>query len=365
MRVQRVLLAGSAAESWTVLDTGHRMVEPAEAFLAHLSAVERSPNTVRAYALDLRDFFVFLDRAGRDWAAVTVEDLGRFVQWLRLPPGAGEAGVVALPSAPPARCAATVNRKLSAVTAFYLFHERRGVPVAAGVTRWRSGRGGSWRPLLAHLGDAPRRGRAVGLPAPRRAPRALTGQEVAAVLSACVRGRDRLLVTVLRDTGLRIGEALGLRHEDVEVPAGQVWVRRRVNANGARAKTTERAVPAPVGLFRLYADYLHEEYGPLDSDYVFITLTGPRPGSPWRYDAAHDLLRRLARRSGVGFSAHLLRHTYATELLSRGVPAEVVQRLLGHASYATTVDTYAHLRLADARRALERVGWLEPAGTGW
>ena len=54
----------------------------------------------------------------------------------------------------------------------------------------------------------------------------------------------------------------------------------------------------------------------------------------------------------------LFRHSYATELLRRGVAVEVVAHLLGHSSIATTGDTYAHLKVEDARRALVAAGWL-------
>ena len=60
MRVQRVLMPGSGAESWTVLGEDHVPVEPVERFLAFLAAIERSPNTVKAYAHDLKDWFAFL-----------------------------------------------------------------------------------------------------------------------------------------------------------------------------------------------------------------------------------------------------------------------------------------------------------------
>jgi len=53
-------------ESATVLCDG-AVVEPVERFLAHLTSIERSPNTVRAYAHDLRDFFAFLDARGLRW----------------------------------------------------------------------------------------------------------------------------------------------------------------------------------------------------------------------------------------------------------------------------------------------------------
>jgi integrase/recombinase XerD len=64
----------------------------------------------------------------------------------------------------------------------------------------------------------------------------------------------------------------------------------------------------------------------------------------------------------VRFTPHELRHTYATDLLRRGVPVGVVQKLLGHASISTTIDTYSHLDIEDARRALVAAGVLEAVG---
>ena len=91
VRVQRVVMP-SGIESSTVLRDG-MVVEPVDRFLAHLTAIERSPNTVRAYAHDLRDYFAFLGHARLHWDEVSLEDLGRFVAWLRLPVrGPGRAG---------------------------------------------------------------------------------------------------------------------------------------------------------------------------------------------------------------------------------------------------------------------------------
>ena len=70
MRVQRVLMPGSEAESWTMLGADQVPVEPVERFLAFLAAIERSPNTIKAYAHTLKDWFVFLAGRGLDWRAV-------------------------------------------------------------------------------------------------------------------------------------------------------------------------------------------------------------------------------------------------------------------------------------------------------
>ena len=170
-------------------------------------------------------------------------------------------------------------------------------------------------------------------------------------------------MTLLREAGLRIGEALGLRHEDIDARRGEIAIVARENANGARAKSWDRRVPVSAATVRLYSDYLHIEYGTLDSDYVFVVLTGSRFGFPIDYPAVDRLVRRLRARTGVRFTPHELRHTYATELLRRGVAVEVVQKLLGHASISTTIDTYSHLDIEDARRALVAAGVMEAVGS--
>ena len=130
MRVQRVLMPGSDAESWTLLGKDLLPVEPVEQFLAYLAAVERSPNTVRAYAHDLKDCLAYLGGRVLDWRSVTLEEVAGFVGWLRLPPLAREGLVAVLPSVEHHCAASSVNRKLAAVTSFYEFHARHGVDVA-------------------------------------------------------------------------------------------------------------------------------------------------------------------------------------------------------------------------------------------
>lgn len=360
MRVQLVINPHDETRSWTLLDNELCVVEPVEAFLAHISAIGRSPNTIRAYALDLQDFFTYLNYSDLRWDRLQLEDVGRFVPWLGLSDEARAGGASTLPMRS-TRCAATtVNRKLAAVSSFYLFHARHGVALSESMTAWqRQGRlAGPWEPFLAHLGNQPVRRRVLALKTHRRYPRALAEDEVDALMAACNHLRDRFLFTLLRSAGLRIGEALGLRHEDINPRRCELSVRFRENTNYARAKTNSRVVPVSEHVISLYADYLHDEYGDLDSDYVFINLWAQPIGSAMRYSAVHELVGSLRQRTGVAFTPHMFRHTYATELLRSGVAAEVVRALLGHASVATTIGTYAHLNADDIRRALVKAGML-------
>jgi site-specific recombinase XerD len=365
MRVQRVLMPGSEAESWTLLGDDQVPLDPVERFLGYLASIEKSPNTVKAYAHDLKDWFTYLARRGLDWQAVTVEDVAGFVAWLRLPPEGRDGRVAVLPSAGHHCSAASVNRKLAALTSFCEFHARHGVELGGLLVMMQpAGRRGagsatSYKPFLHHITKSgPQRRRMIKLTAARPRARVLTAGQAQAILDACDHLRDRLLFGVLLDCGVRVGEALGLRHEDIGIAERAVTITPRLNDNRARAKAgVSRVVPASADLMRLYADYLNSEYGSLDSDYVFVNLWAEPLGHPLTYAAVYDLVRRLRRRTGIDFEPHQARHTYATWLLRRGAGMESVKELLGHASITTTIDTYGHLTIEDARKTLEAAGW--------
>jgi integrase/recombinase XerD len=77
--------------------------------MAYLTDIERSPNTVKAYAHDLKDYWIFLRHRGLDWREVRLEDIGEYVAWLRLPPTGRDGHVAVLPSVQPHVAASTIN----------------------------------------------------------------------------------------------------------------------------------------------------------------------------------------------------------------------------------------------------------------
>src|SRR5512144_1368107 len=114
-RTQRVMLA-DGEQTWTVVDREQRLVEPAEQFLEYLRMIGRSPNTVKSYARALALWWEFLTAYDLGWDAVMVEDLGRFLGWLR----SGDGPRLASIEHRPARFAeGTVSVRLQAVSSFY------------------------------------------------------------------------------------------------------------------------------------------------------------------------------------------------------------------------------------------------------
>ncbi|MCA1677526.1 MAG: site-specific integrase [Actinobacteria bacterium] len=356
LEVRRVRMPSSGVESWTLVGCDRRPVPLVDEFLAWLTHIERSPNTVEAYARDLKLFWAFLVSRDLPWDRVTVAELGEFAAWARRP----AENVVVLSELAARRSAPTVNRMLSAVLAFYEFQGRRGSSLARElVVQTRTGRGG-YKPFLNGIAGAAPRGRAVTLPEQQRLPRTLSLEQVAAVIDAQRRLRDRFLFALLASTGMRIGQALSLRHEDVVS-----WERRIeiVPRPGSRARALSKggargSVPVPGELIRLWSDYMHVEYGELDSDFVFVNLCEGERGRPLSYGAVNELIRRTRRRVGFHFTAHQFRHTYATLAYRDGVALEVIGTVLTHRSPHST-RIYTHPTAEDLREALSERGVLD------
>ena len=363
LSVQRLRPPGEERVSFTVLDSNGFPVTAIEAFLTFLEASGASPNTVAAYANDLKDFFTWLGQVDLGFEDLSIEAVSVFFSWLRRPKALRAPGVFMLAGTDQAVENSTLQRKRAALASFYRFHSRRDAAVSALLGELDGRRGtGSFVPMLVHT----RRGRAgrddrspIHIPARRRRPDTLSEAEVARVIAACPRRRDQFLIALLDGSGLRISEALGLRHGDLHLRRGEVHVvHRDDNANGARVKGAKnRVVPVGADLFERYAFYMEDEYGALDCDYVFVNLFRAPIGAAMTRASVADLMRRLRAATGIAaLHPHAFRHTYATRLLRKGVPIDVVASLLGHKSAQTTAETYSHLGVEDHRRILIEAG---------
>ena len=260
-----------------------------------------------------------------------------------------------------------MNRKLAAVSAFYAHQARNGAGVGDLLAAWRTGGRGGWKPFLHHVSKGePYRGRAIALKAPKKLPRILAVAEEQAILDACTRLRDRFFFAVLHETGCRAGEVLGLRHEDIAAAEREITIVPRENANGARAKSGGRTVPVGPELIRLYADYLHEEYGTASTATTFSSTSGrSRRGTHGRTRRSMTWSCGCGPGPGSFSTPTGIRHSAATRWLRDGVPIEVVSTLLGHSSVAVTSSVYGHLTAEDARAALEKAGWFTGKEVPW
>ncbi len=367
-RVQRVSLPGGEP-TWTVLGTDHCPVGPAEQYLEFLRAQRASPNTVKSYARGLALWWQYLGVFDLPWDCLTVQDVGGFLSWLRT---GDSPGVVSIQPRPPRFSESTIALRLRAVMSCYDFHVLNGVSLGADLVRLVQRRGGRYLPMLEHV--ARRRGRrevVIRVRRPRRmVPPVLTPDQIDLICDACSvwdadarewsgNVRDRLLWSVLAETGMRLGEALGLEHRDWHTGRGDtpyIEVVPRDDAYWARVKGgSYRRIYVSDELDRLYGEYLWQlcaqgadlAVADLDTAPVFVNLAREPRFARWRPESVYDLVdklrRRLADRVPRAWTPHWLRHSHATALLLSGVPVHVVSRRLGHADVQTTLNLYAHV----------------------
>lgn len=347
MKVQKGTLLNSSHLVWMVLDDGYLPIEPIQKYLHYLDSVGRSPNTIQTYAFNLKLFWEFLQDSQLDWREINLEKLSNFIHWLRNP----NSSVISIQPQVSKRCEKTINHCLTTVSGFYEFQERLGAIEGVDVYRYQMQPGRKYKPFLHHISKGKEvKTRLLKIKEPKTFPGCLTPEQVNILVEACNGLRDRFLIRLLYETGLRIGEALGLRHEDmVTGKANEIRIVPRANnINYVRAKSgAERIVHVSKELMKWYSAYLIEEYPEdIDCDFIFVIIKAPgkgKVGTPLAYKTVDSLFRRLSKKIGIKVTPHLLRHTHATELIKAGWGMAYVQKRLGHADIQTTINTYVHL----------------------
>jgi integrase len=362
-QAERAVSPLDGSELWVVLDSGFVMHREASDFLRALHGAGRSPHTIRVYAGRVASFLGWCAGQGVDWSLISLAELARFKHFVEATPGRGGR----------LRSGATVNAMLTAVCEFLRFCARTGLIEQAVAERLSEPRWLRFTPPGFDAGESGQfrtvRARALKARAQVSFPEALTSEQADAVLACSRRPREHFMVILLLDTGLRIGEALGLRRADMHllpdsrglgcaVMGAHVHVRHRANPNGALAKSRfPRTVPVSDAVLAGYADYQYERAGLAGgdgTDMVLVNLYHQPLGGAMTYRAAKGFFDRLARGCGFPVRPHMLRHTAATSWVRAGVDLDVVQALLGHASLASTT-VYLHARDEDKRSAVEAV----------
>ncbi len=333
----------------TLLDDAGGEVEPVARFLSHLTDSNYSPNTVCAYAYDLRHLARFLDQHALGWNDFRPSTALQFLAYLRRVPSqrpAQRLGLTVATQQGRLLSAATVQRVLAATSSFFEW--------AIAAEHYTAGENPMQRRVDHALGRVPDRHqsfvgvasrqqpvrRTVRVRLPLRLPRPMTSEDVDALLASITTLRDLAILLLMLDGGLRPGEVLCLQLGDVSYGQRRVTIRKRDDhPRGARAKARhERVVDLhePRTLDAVNRYVLHERPIEAESPFVFLVGgSGLRRCEPLSYQAvARGFARRLDK---LGIRApdktpHALRHTHATAMWEGGMRELALQKRLGHAS---------------------------------
>jgi integrase len=163
----------------------------------------------------------------------------------------------------------------------------------------------------------------------------------------------RAAIPFLMLTGMRSGEALGLRWSQVNLFDKVITVGRAKTSSG-----TGRVIPMNDDLSSTLASHRKwfvERFGEPEPEHCVFPFGSPQPTSPDRpvtdISSAWDLVRKNA---GVSCRLHDLRHTFCTRLAEAGVPESTMLALMGHMSRAM-LERYSHIRMAAKREAVSSI----------
>jgi integrase/recombinase XerD len=366
--VRRVRLVDDTAEP----------VGPVCRFLSHLGDREFSPNTMAAYAYDLKYLFTFLEKEGLDWQDLRAPHMLGLLAFLRQVPSRRPAqrlglAVVAGGQDGPGRLLspATVDRILAAVSSFYDWaivaeeYEHGVSPVQVRVDPALARVPERHQPYMGRASRQQPVRRVVQVKRPRRLPRPMADPDLSALLAGLKRLRDLAMLLLMLDGGLRPGEVLSLHLDDISYGRRRVTIRKRDDhPQGARGKSrSERVVDLhePRTLDAVSRYVMHER--PLEAASPFVFLVGGngrRRCEPLSYDALVKLFSRRMDALGLRTAEttpHALRHTHATAMWEGGMRELSLQKRLGHAS-PESVKVYTRVSdeavLAEYAQALGR-----------
>lgn len=211
--------------------------------------------------------------------------------------------------------------------------------------------------LATEWGELAHAPRIRALRLPERQVSFLTFEELPRFLDAAADEWRPMLHTALK-TGLRLGELLALRWEDVDLVVGKLVVRRTLWRNKEGSPKGGRSREVPLSDDAISVLKAHRAKTFLKGPYVFADDTGKR----LNHKKVSKLVPRTCKKAGLAkrLTMHDLRHTFASHLVMRGVTLKAVQELLGHATIDMTLR-YAHLSPDVKRDAVKLLDGPKPA----
>jgi integrase/recombinase XerD len=251
---------------------------------------------------ELQDFSSYLNgKVSEGTVKVYTDALGR---WFRYLDGTGVSKASAqsyIDSIARSRSASTANLRARAIERYF-----------------------RWKGMEVHL-EAPT------VQAPK--PEYLSVEQINILLAKSTTLLERVLVTVLFDSGVRISELLNLAIRDIDWSGGFISVTRK----GGR-KEEVNISPKALDILRSWLDQRQFE-----SERVFDGLT---------YYEAWSVLKRLGRRAGVSVHPHIFRHSRAIQMRMSGARLEDIRDHLGHKNIATTANIYSAFKAVDLKKRI-------------
>ncbi|MPM29327.1 Tyrosine recombinase XerC [bioreactor metagenome] len=336
-------------ERYYLADSDGLPIEAVLKFIRFKDNTNYSRNTLRMYCQHLKLYFEYLEQREINFQDVTIDDLALFVNWLQNP--YESLKVIPVRPTDTARSPRTVNVVINSVLAFYdyiLRHEEYSNNISDRLKKFVSAPSRNFKGFLYGIAYEQKKVtiNILKLKVPKSKPKTLTKSEITTLIKTCNNLRDKFLLTLLYETGTRIGEALSLWIEDFDVSEMVIDLKDRGQLeNNAEIKTVSspRRIDISQNLADMFMEYIAEYHTEeVETNHIFIRISGSNKNKAMTYIDVDNLFRMLNKKTGIYVTPHMFRHSSLTVLRMAGWQPELLRIRAGHKNIYTTMNTYIH-----------------------
>ena len=348
MYVQRIRTP-EGKKRYILLDDDFQIIEVVKDFLKYLDSRRYAENTLKNYCYHLKLYFEFLQEHEYNYKDLVEENLeikvfSEFIEWLNKIDN--KVIYTQYSERPNRRDEATINAILSAVVTFYDYLYRIGEVRELNI--FKDGNINAFKGFLYEMGTKRNHNKSniFKLKEKDKLLQVISRDQVNTLIDTCKYIRDKFMIALIFESGIRLGEALGLRKSDIVIWDNKIKIVARENKeNDASVKNkAEGEIIIPSYICDLYLNYLEKEYIENKEGYIFVNLKGPNKGIAMKAITVQKLFNRLSTITGIKVNPHMLRHSHATELIEvGGWDCLDVKDRLRHRHIQTTINTYIHL----------------------
>jgi site-specific recombinase XerD len=344
MKVKKVSDKSGQVIIYTVVDNKNKEIKPVTDFLKFIKVKNYSPNTIKNYAFDLKAYFKYLFQIDKQYDKITPSELVEFLNFLK----GGKLNTLTNINSSKSLSVSTIKRVLASISSFYNWLEFSSyVPSNSNPDVTVIGYKGYptntyYKSFLSFAKKQSEvKSKFIQIKQPKRLPRPVREDDFNLLLCSLSTWRDKAILFLGSQGGMRIGEMLGLCFEDINFRKKEVKVKfRDNNPNESRVKGMRDRIlfiEEPEALHCLN-NYILRERPASDSPYIFLSAKGKSRGEALTYQGIYTVFEYHCNKLGIkkNFTIHSLRHAHATKMYEKGMGLLSLQKRLGHASPQTT-----------------------------
>lgn len=328
-------------------DNNGEPIEEVLKFLKFKDNTGYARNTLRMYCTHFKKYYEYLDERGTGYKEVNLDDLAGFVGWLQNP----YIGTKVIPMYyENKRLPQTVNKIVDTIVGFYEYlvrHDEYKETLTEGLIKFvKSPKRNYHKFLYGIVDNKTSKSNILKLKTPQQEIKTVKKEDVVILLNECTNLRDYLLLNLLFETGIRIGEALSLWLEDFCMSECVINIKDRgemENLSEIKTVYSPRRIDITEELSSLIIRYICEYHTEqVKTNHLFIKLRGEFTGKAMNYTDVDNLFRKLREKTRIDITPHVFRHTSLSMLYSVGWEPELLRKRAGHKNIYTTLNTYVH-----------------------